>query len=638
MANVKLPDGSVKEFPDNVTPREIDEQLDLCAEPLAARVNGKTVDICTPLSGDVELSYITKDDTEGIEILRHTASHVMAQAVKRLFPKTRVAIGPSIEDGFYYDFDHEPFSDDDLQMIKAEMDKIVDEDIPLRRSEIPRETALQEMAEKGESYKVELIGDLEDQFVSMYEQGDFKDLCRGPHLASTGMVPKDCYAISSTSGAYWRGDEKRKMLQRIYGTAYFDKAALKAHMDRVIEAEKRDHRKIGKALDIYSVHNDAGAGLIHWHPRGAAIREQVENFWKEEHRLHGYQYVCTPHIVKEMIYEKSGHLKFYSDKMYAPMNIDGLNYRVKPMNCPGHIMIYQTRRRSYRDLPIRYCEMGTVYRREPGGTLHGMLRVRGFTQDDAHIFCTPEQLEDEIVGVLRLADSQLKAYGYTYRVYLSTRPEEEKRIGADSVWDMAETALKAALEKTETQYEMDPGEGVFYGPKIDLKLRDSLDREWPGPTIQVDFNFPERFNINYTGRDGMEHRVVMVHRTVLGSMERFVGGLIEHYAGSFPTWLAPVQVRVLPITDNEMDYAREVDGMMRTAGLRAELDARNESVGYKIREGTKEKVPYLLIIGKREAADGTVSVRKRGKGDLGPCGIEEFINNVTNEISQRRIE
>jgi threonyl-tRNA synthetase len=635
MARVKLLDGSVREYPDKTTARKIAEDIGIAKKALAAKVNGKPVDLSFPVSGDVELLILTEKDPEALEILRHTVSHVMAQAVKRLYPHTKVAIGPPIEDGFYYDFDHDPFTDEELEAIRAEMDKIVAENIPVCRMEVPRESALQEMAEKGESYKVELINDIEDQDVSMYEQGDFKDLCRGPHLPSTGRIPKDSYAITTSSGAYWRGDEKKKMLQRIYGTAYWNKKQLAEHMTQVEEAKKRDHRRVGKDLDLYSVHPDAGAGLIHWHPKGSIVRMEVENYWKEEHRKHGYHYVYTPHIVKELIYERSGHLQFYADKMYAPMVIDDQNFRVKPMNCPGHILIYKTRRRSYRDLPMRYCELGTVYRREPGGTLHGMLRVRGFTQDDAHIFCTQEQLESEIIGVLNLADKMLKTFGYEYKAYLATRPPE--RIGDDSIWDMAENALKAALEKTHTPYQVDAGEGVFYGPKIDLKLLDSIGREWQGPTNQVDFNFPERFNVTYTGPDGREHKVVMVHRTVLGSMERFVGGLIEHYGGNFPTWLAPVQARILPITSEEHPYGRKVEQALLAAGVRAELDARNESVSLKIREGTREKVPYLLIVGTREQADGLVAVRQRGKGDLGARPLEQFLGEVVAEIKEKRL-
>lgn len=638
MIKVKLPDGKTRNFPDGTKAQDIAEELGLEKKAVAASLNGNIVDLYAPVTGEepVEVGFVTKKDPEALEVLRHSTSHVMAQAVKRIFPKTKVAIGPAIDDGFYYDFDHEPFTDEDLDKIKVVMDQIIDEDVPICRSEVARETALQEMAEEGENYKVELIGELEDDKVSFYEQGDFKDLCRGPHLTSTGKIPKEGIALTTSSGAYWRGDETRKVLQRIYGTAYFDKKELRKHMKRVEEAKKRDHRRLGKELDISSVHNEAGAGFIHWHPNGSVVREEVEKFWKEMHRKAGYSLVHTPHVVKETVYEKSGHLQFYADKMYAPMNIDELNYRVKPMNCPGHIMIYQTRKRSYRDLPMRYCELGTVYRREPGGTLHGMLRVRGFTQDDAHIFCMPDQLENEIIGVLNLADEMLSAFGYKYKTYLSTRPA--KRIGDDSIWDMAEGALRKALEKTETPFEVDPEEGVFYGPKIDLKMMDSLDREWQGPTIQVDFNFPERFDVNYTGSDGKEHRVVMVHRTVLGSMERLIGGLIEHYAGNFPVWLAPVQARVLPITDEQNDYAREVRRDLFDAGVRSELDDRNESIGYKIREGTKQKIPYLLIIGGKEVEAGSVSVRKRGEGDLGPSPAGDFKARLLEEIKNKVID
>ncbi|MGE5585145.1 MAG: threonine--tRNA ligase [Bacillota bacterium] len=574
----------------------------------------------------------------GREILRHSTAHVLAQAVKRLFPEAKLAIGPAIENGFYYDFDKpEPFTLDDLSSIEREMRKIVAEDLPIVREEIPREEAVRLFRELDEPYKLELIEDLpEDEVVSIYRQGEFVDLCRGPHLASTGLLR--AFKLLSVAGAYWRGDEKRKMLQRIYGTAFPTEAELEAHLHVLEEAERRDHRKLGKELDIFSLHEEAGAGLVYWHPKGGIIRKVIEDFWRDEHLKRGYQLVYSPHIARRDLWEVSGHWGWYRENMYSPIDIDGVEYLLKPMNCPFHILMYKTRTRSYRDLPIRWAELGTVYRYERSGVLHGMLRVRGFTQDDAHLFMRPDQLEDELVGVLDLVQFMMKSFGYRdYDMELSVRDpaDKGKYVGSDEVWNMAEGALVAALERKGLPYTRMEGEAKFYGPAIDVKVKDALGRGWQGPTIQVDFNLPERFDLEYIGEDNAPHRPVMIHRTVLGSMERFVAGLIEHHAGAFPVWLSPVQVRVIPIADRHIDYARKVASDLMEARVRVEVDDRSEKMGYKIREAQLEKVPYMLVAGDREAEQGTVSVRSRGDGDLGPMELAEFKARVVREIEQK---
>ncbi|MGE5574424.1 MAG: threonine--tRNA ligase [Bacteroidota bacterium] len=575
---------------------------------------------------------------EGREILRHSTAHVLAQAVKRLFPEAKLAIGPAIENGFYYDFDKpEPFTLDGLSSIEQEMRKIVAEDLPIVREEIPREEAVRLFRELDEPYKLELIEDLpEDEVVSIYRQGEFVDLCRGPHLASTGLLR--AFKLLSVAGAYWRGDEKRKMLQRIYGTAFPTDAELEAHLHVLEEAERRDHRKLGKELDIFSLHEEAGAGLVYWHPKGGIIRKVIEDFWRDEHLKRGYQLVYSPHIARRDLWEVSGHWGWYRENMYSPIDIDGVEYLLKPMNCPFHILMYKTRTRSYRDLPIRWAELGTVYRYERSGVLHGMLRVRGFTQDDAHLFMRPDQLEDELVGVLDLVQFMMKSFGYRdYDMELSVRDpaDKGKYVGSDEVWNMAEGALVAALERKGLPYTRMEGEAKFYGPAIDVKVKDALGRGWQGPTIQVDFNLPERFDLEYIGEDNAPHRPVMIHRTVLGSMERFVAGLIEHHAGAFPVWLSPVQVRVIPIADRHIDYARKVASDLMEARVRVEVDDRSEKMGYKIREAQLEKVPYMLVAGDREAEQGTVSVRSRGDGDLGPMELAEFKARVVREIEQK---
>ncbi len=638
---ITLPDGSQKEYARGTTPHQIASDLSrrLGKQAVAARVDGRLVGLNTPVDKDASLEILTFDSEEARDVYRHTAAHVLAQAVKRLYPGTKFAIGPAIDDGFYYDFEpSSPFSAEDLEKIEAEMKRIIAEAVKIHRKEVSRDEALELF--KDEPYKQELIRDLpEDERISVYTQAEFADLCAGPHLPDTSRLK--AVKVLNSAGAYWRGDERRPMLQRIYGTAFDDRAELEKYLSRIEEAKRRDHRRLGKELGLFSVQEECGAGLVLWHPKGALVRELVENFWREEHRKRGYDIVYSPHIAKLDLWKVSGHWDWYKDSMYSPIAIDETAYLLKPMNCPFHILMYQSEGRSYRELPLRWAELGTVYRYERSGVLHGMLRVRGFTQDDAHLFCRPDQLEDEIVGVIELAQYMITSFGYKdYTMMLSVRDPENKQkyIGDDDVWDMAESALVSALRRRELDYVVGEGEAKFYGPAIDIMLKDELGRGWQGPTIQVDFNLPERFDITYTGEDGQRHRPVMIHRTVLGSMERFVGGLIEHYAGAFPTWLAPCQVKVIPITDKQHEYARQVEQQLLRARLRVELDARSEKVGYKIREAEVEKVPYMLVLGAKEAEAGTVSVRKRGKGDLGSADLCTLITDLKREVENRTIE
>ncbi|MGQ9552610.1 MAG: threonine--tRNA ligase [Anaerolineae bacterium] len=565
--------------------------------------------------------------------VRHSLAHVMAEAVLEMFPQAKLGIGPAIDTGFYYDFDlPRSLTPEDLEEIQRRMMAILKSGAGFRRSDVSREEA--EELFQDQPYKLELIAELPtDEPISTYTQGKFTDLCRGPHVNSTREIPADAFKLLSIAGAYWRGDERRPMLQRIYGTAWETKAALDEYLKHLEEIERRDHRRLGKELDLFSTDPDIGAGLILWHPNGAIIRHEIENFWREEHLKRGYQLVFTPHIASERIYAISGHLETYSENMYSPMDIEGQAYRIKPMNCPAHVRIFQSRTRSYRDLPIRYAELGTVYRYERSGTLQGMLRVRGFTQDDSHIFCRPDQLKAEVHGVLDLTLFMMETFGYTYKTFLSTRPE--KSIGTDEQWEFATESLRQVLHERDLPYEIDEGGGVFYAPKIDIKLFDAIGREWQGPTCQVDLNEPERFNINYVGADGVEHRVVMIHRTVLGSMERFVGGLIEHYAGAFPVWLAPKQVAVIPIADRHQEYASKVAQALKAVGLRVELDDSPERMNAKIRRAQMQKVPYMLVIGDREMEAGTVAVRLRNGQDLGPMPMSEFSQMAVTVVRER---
>lgn len=581
------------------------------------------------------------ESEEAREALRHTASHILAQAVKRLFPKTRLGIGPAIEDGFYYDFDTEHgFVSDDLAVIEAEMARIIKENLPVCREVMSREEARALFEQMQEPFKLEILEEIpEDEPVSIYRQGEFVDLCAGPHVPSTGYVKT--YKLLSIAGAYWRGDENRTMLQRIYGTAFMNQQDLEAHLARLEDIKRRDHRKLGKDLDLFSIEEEAGPGLVFWHPKGAVIREVIEDFWKKEHRKRGYDLVYTPHIAKLDIWKTSGHWDWYKENMYSPIIVDEVQYLLKPMNCPFHILLYKNSTRSYRDLPIKYAELGTVYRYERSGVLHGMLRVRGMTQDDAHLFCRPDQLEEQLIGVLDLTEFMLKTFGYNdYECMLSVRDPNNKAkyIGTDDVWEQAESALENALKAKNLRYKVDIGEAKFYGPAIDIKTRDAVGRLWQGPTIQADFNLPERFDIAYIGEDGRSYRPVVIHRTVLGTMERFIGGLIEQYAGAFPLWLAPVQVRVMPISDKQMDYAHEITLRLKDAGLRAECDSGQDKVGYKIRRAQLEKIPYMIVVGQKEKDDGSISLRHRSLGVLGMMSLDEFLKRANEEIDAKALE
>ena len=640
MVKITLPDGTKKEYKDNITIGEVASNIDnrLSERALAGKASGVLVDLSFPIKEDISLSVITEDTEEGLEILRHSTAHIMAQAVSRLFPGVKLGIGPTIENGFYYDFGlQHNLSDEDLKKIEEEMAKIIREDIIFKRMEIPRGLAIKKMEDLGQSFKVELIKDIEDDTVSFYTQGDFVDLCRGPHIHRTSKV--EAFKLLSVAGAYWRGKETNPMLQRIYGTAFFTQKELDKYLKFLEEAEKRDHRKIGRDLDLFSFHEEGGPGLAFWHPKGARIRTIIENFWREEHFKRGYDIVYSPHIAKINLWKTSGHWNFYRESMYSPIEVDGQEYILKPMNCPFAVLIYKTKLHSYRDLPLRWGELGTVYRYERSGVLHGLLRVRGFTQDDAHIFCTPDQLENEILNVIELAQFMLSSFGVNeYEIELSARGkgEKEKYIGRDEVWDHAENALRIALDKKGLKYTRMEGEAKFYGPAIDIKVKDAIGRGWQGPTIQVDFNLPERFDVKYVGPDGNHHRVVMVHRTVLGTMERFVGCLIEHYAGDFPLWIAPIQMRILPITDAHIEYAKKLQAQLLLKNFRVECDTGSSKINYKIREGTLEKIPYLLIVGDKEMQSGSVAVRSRKRGVEGMLSIEEFIKNIETEIRGKK--
>lgn len=582
---------------------------------------------------DSHLEVVTFSSPEGRDVYRHSSAHLMAQAVKILFPGVKLAIGPPIEDGFYYDFDSErPFTPADLGEIEKKMQELSKVDIPISRKELSKEEALTLFEKRGEPLKGELIQGLETEKVSIYQQGDFVDLCHGPHLPSTGWIK--AIKLLSSANAYWRGDERRERLQRIYGTSFPSQSELEEYLTRLEEIKRRDHRKLGRDLDLFSIHEAIGPGLILWHPKGALIRKLIEDFWREEHLKRGYDLVSTPHIAPLDLWKRSGHLEFYKDNMYSPMEVEGALYQLKPMNCPFHVMIYKSQLRSYRDLPLRFAELGTVYRYERSGVLHGLMRVRGFTQDDAHILCRPDQLEEEIGGVLDFTLSMLRVFGFKdFELYLSTRPE--KAVGSQEDWERASAALQSALKGRGLFYHIDPGEGVFYGPKIDVKITDSLGRAWQCATTQVDFNLPERFETTYIGEDGREHRPIMVHRALLGSLERFVGILIEHYAGAFPLWLAPYQVKVIPITERQGEYAQSVVQFLKEEGIRADCDSRSEKVGFKIREAERAKIPYMLIVGEKEMTRSTVSVRKRNGGDLGERGLSSFVALLKAEIQEK---
>ena len=633
MAAVKLPDGRELELEPGESARDVAGKIGprLARDAIVAKVNGEVVDLDAPLEGGEEFEVVTKGSPEGLYVLRHSTAHAMAQAVQELYPGSKLTIGPPIENGFYYDIEVEgKISDDDLPLIEERMREILQRDLPIHCEAVSKNEAEKIYADN--PYKLELIGDLEDGDITIYRQGEFLDLCRGPHVPSTGRL--GAFKLQNVAGAYWRGDENNKMLTRIYGTAWPTEKELKAYLRRLEEARARDHRKLGRELDLFSVSEEVGPGLILWHPKGAMIRVQMEDFSRQAHLDNGYEWVFSPHVGRAGLWETSGHLDFYAENMFAPMDIEGESYYAKPMNCPFHIQIFKSQMRSYRDLPTRYAEFGTVYRYERSGVLHGLTRVRGFTQDDAHIFCRPDQVEEEIGRALEFSLYVLRSFGMQdFRAYLSTRPE--KYVGDPDDWERSTEALRKAVEDHGVPYQLDEGGGAFYGPKIDLKVNDSLGREWQLSTIQFDFNLPERFGIEYVGEDGQTHRPYMVHRALLGSMERFFGVLVEHYGGAFPLWLSPVQAMVIPIADHHLDYAREVQRRMREAGLRIEVDDSMNSMQKKIRENARQKIPYLLIVGDREEEAETVNIRRRGEKQQEAAGVEEFIGRAREEIAAR---
>lgn len=631
---VTLKDGSVKEYAQAMSVIDIAKDLSegLARAACAGEVDGKVVDLRTVVDHDAAVNILTAKDEKGLSALRHTTSHVMAQAVKRLYPNTKLAIGPSIADGFYYDMEFEtPLTSDDFEKIEAEMKKIVKEDLKIERFTLPREKAIEFMKEKEEPYKVELIEDLpEGEEISFYQQGEFVDLCAGPHLMSTKEVGK-AFKIMSLAGAYWRGDEHNQMLTRLYATAFAKKDELEAYITMMEEAKKRDHRKLGKELGLFMMH-EAGPGFPFFLPKGMVLKNTLLDYWREIHRKAGYVEISTPVILNRSLWETSGHWDHYKNNMYTTV-IDGEDYAIKPMNCPGGVLVYASEPRSYRDLPLRMGELGLVHRHEKSGQLHGLMRVRCFTQDDAHIFMTPEQIKDEIKGVAGLINEVYSLFGFQYHVELSTRPEDS--MGSDEDWEMATDALRSALDELQLPYVVNEGDGAFYGPKIDFHLVDCIGRTWQCGTIQLDFQLPQRFELEYVGADGEKHRPIMIHRVVFGSIERFIGILIEHFAGAFPTWLAPVQVKVLPISDKYMDYAQNVLNKLTEAGIRAEVDTRAEKIGYKIREAQTAKIPYMLVVGQKEEEENTVSVRSRAAGDEGARSLDTFIADILKEIETK---
>jgi len=631
MIKVTLPGGKIVEAPSGSLAGQVLNNKDA----LAVIVNGKPSDLSTPLTADSVIQPLLFSDERGREVFWHSASHLMAHAIKELNPQAILTIGPAVEDGFYYDIDSPvPITEEYLPKIEEKMREIVGRNITVARKEMSKVDAIAFFKARGDNYKVEILADIADATVTMYEQEGFIDLCRGPHVASTGVIK--AFKLTSIAGAYWRGDERNKMLTRLYGTAFPSQAELDAWLKMIEESKKRDHRRLGKDLDLFSFHDDGGPGLAYWHPKGAIIRRAIEDFWRSEHEKAGYDLVFSPHIGKAKLWETSGHLSFYKESMYAPIDIEGQKYYLKPMNCPFHILMYQTRQRSYRDLPLRYCELGTVYRYERSGTLHGLMRVRGFTQDDAHLFVTPDQITGEVQKVLDFVLNIFKTFGFAeFSVFLSTRPKES--VGSDELWEVSTNALRAALEKSGLPFEVDEGGGVFYGPKIDIKIKDSIGRLWQCSTIQVDFNLPERFDVTYAGEDGAQKRTVMIHRALFGSLERFFGILIEHYAGNFPLWLAPVQARILTISNDLEPYARQVLEKLSGAGLRAEADLSNDKIANKIRKAETEKVPYMLVLGKREAEAGKVALRKHGKGDQGAIMLDDFLALATTEAREKRL-
>ncbi len=630
---VKLPDGSVKQFDQAVSCLEVAQAISsgLARNAVCAEVNGVKRDLSHVIESDCDFKVYTLKDEEGLEVLRHSTAHLMAQAISHIWKNAKFAIGPAIKNGFYYDVDFEGavIAPEDLERIEKEMAKIVSEDLPIVREEMSRLEAMEYFRKLGDVYKVEILSELDADTVSLYRQGDYVDLCRGPHIGSTGRLK--VFKLTSIAGAYWRGDTKNKMLTRIYGTAFEKKQELDEYLTRLEEAKRRDHRKLGKELDLYDIF-DEGPGFPFFFPKGMVLRNILEDFWRKEHVRAGYQEIRTPMILNQELWHRSGHWDHYKDNMYV-VKIDDADYAIKPMNCPGGMLVYKRKPHSYRDLPERLAELGLVHRHELSGALHGLMRVRCFTQDDAHIFMTPEQIEGEIEGVVRLIDKFYKVFGFKYNLELSTRPEDS--MGTDEQWETATNALKSALEKLGKPYEINEGDGAFYGPKIDFHLEDSIGRTWQCGTIQLDFQMPERFDLTYVGQDGEKHRPVMIHRVVFGSIERFIAILTEHYAGAFPLWLAPVQVKLVPISENQSDYAHEVCDRLVERGFRAEVDDRNEKMGYRIREAQLQKIPYMLVLGEKEKEVGAVAVRNRKKGDLGVMTFDEFAAKLQNEVESK---
>ncbi len=634
---ITFPDDAVKEFDSGVTGYQIAKSISnrLADEALAVKYNNAVIDLYRPITLDGNIKFLTFDDPEGKEVYWHSSSHLMAHAIQEIFPEAKFGVGPAIDAGFYYDIDiNTQLSEDHLKLIEDKMIELSKTDTRFEREELSQQEAIDYFKKKGDQYKVELLSEMDEskEKISIYKEGSFTDLCRGPHLPNPGKIK--FVKLLNISGSYWRGDEKNKQLQRIYGITFPKKKMLDDYLFMLEEAKKRDHRKLGKALNLFSVHEEAGAGLIYWHPKGSRIRLEIEDFWRKAHLENGYELLYSPHMGKSWLWETSGHLGFYKDSMYSEMKVDEQDYYIKPMNCPFHIMIYKSQLRSYRDLPLRWAELGTVYRYEKSGALHGLLRVRGFTQDDAHIFCTLDQIESEIIEVIRFAKYVLGSFGFTeMNYYLSTKPE--KSVGDEELWTKAEASLKKALESEGLKYEVDEGGGAFYGPKIDIKIKDALNREWQLSTIQFDFNMPARFDMKYIGEDGKEHRPLMVHRALLGSIERFFGILIEHYGGQFPLWLAPTQAVVIPVSQHFLDYANSVADILKKSGLRVEVDERNEKIGYKIRDWELQKIPYMLIVGEKEKEANVVSVRKHKEGDKGSLALTDFIDKIVSEIKNK---
>lgn len=633
MINIKLPDGSVKQFEQPVSCLAIAESISagLARNAVCAEVNGVLCDLSHIVDADADYKVHTLKDEEGLAVLRHSTAHLMAQAISHLWKNAKFAIGPSIKNGFYYDIDFEGtvIAPEDLEKIEAEMTKIVKEDLPIVREEMSREEAIEFFRKHNDTYKVEILSEMDSPVISLYRQGDYVDLCRGPHMPSTGRLK--VFKLTSIAGAYWRGDTKNKMLTRIYGTAFEKKSELDEYIVRMEEAKRRDHRKLGKELDLFDIF-DEGPGFPFFFPKGMVLRNTLEDFWRKEHTLAGYEEVKTPMILNQELWHRSGHWDHYKDNMYV-VKIDNEDYAIKPMNCPGGMLVYKRKPHSYRDLPERMAELGLVHRHELSGALHGLMRVRCFTQDDAHIFMTPDQIEEEIEGVVRLIDKFYKVFGFKYKLELSTRPENS--MGTDEQWETATNALKRALNVLGKDYEINEGDGAFYGPKIDFHLEDSIGRTWQCGTIQLDFQMPERFDLTYVGQDGEKHRPVMIHRVVFGSIERFIAILTEHYAGAFPLWLAPVQVKIAPISEVQADYAHQVCEKLVNMGIRAEVDDRNEKMGYRIREAQLQKIPYMLVLGEKEKQCGTVAVRNRKKGDLGVMSFDDLANKLLKEIAEK---